>query len=104
MPVTTTVIGEVISFIVSYTAMPAVIEPPGSVDVENDLFAGRGGLEIEEALGDVLGGFVSDGAPEEDLTLLEEALLNQRSDGRSMLAGQVVVFLLLIVIVIIETG
>ena len=29
MPVTTIVMGEVMSFIVSKTAMPAVIEPPG---------------------------------------------------------------------------
>ena len=29
MPVTTTVIVDPISFIVSYTAMPAVMEPPG---------------------------------------------------------------------------
>ena len=31
MPVTTTVMGEVTSFIVSYTAMPAVMEPPGEL-------------------------------------------------------------------------
>ena len=29
IPVTTTLIGELINFIVSYTAIPAVMEPPG---------------------------------------------------------------------------
>src|SRR5690606_20831612 len=36
------------------------------VHVEGDLLAGSDGLQVEQLFGDVLGGLVGDGAPEED--------------------------------------
>ncbi len=69
-----------------------------------DLLTGSLGFEVEEFLGDILGGLVGDGAPEEDLTVIEKLFLDEHGDGRGGFFGDVVGLLVVVIFVVVEAG
>src|SRR5687767_1153627 len=55
----------------------------GRVEIERDLLPWANAFEIKELLGEIFCGFIRDGAPEENFTLIQEFLLDQHRYGRT---------------------